>query len=162
MLKADDVARLLTLLAELLPNAQAGYDPDFLTSQPTHFFVREYVREQVLINLRAEVPHAVAVSVDRIEDAPEIFRASLTIHVEKQGQRGILVGRGGSTIKRIGIGARQRIEALLGKQVHLELFARVTPRWKDMPRQLAELGYTPGGTDAQGLTRKILEPEEPT
>jgi GTP-binding protein Era len=67
--------------------------------------------------------------------------ARATVHVEKPGQRKILVGAGGTKIRQIGIGARQRLEALLGTQVHLELYVRVTPRWKDVPRQLAELGY---------------------
>jgi GTP-binding protein Era len=75
-----------------------------------------------------------------------------TLHVDKVGQRRILVGNGGSKIKEIGSAARARIEALVGRQVYLELFVRVSPRWKDAPRQLAELGYIPGG-DADDATR---------
>ena len=88
-----------------------------------------------------EVPHAVAVSVDEIDESEDDFRASATIHVHKQGQRAILVGSGGQVIKSIGIGARKRLGELLGKRVHLRLFVRITPRWRETPRMLAELGY---------------------
>jgi len=105
------------------------------------FFAREYVREQVLLHAASEVPHAVAVSVEQFSEGEKVTVIKATIHVEKTGQRAILVGRGGAMIKEIGIGARKRLEELLGKKVHLELFVRVTERWKSVPRQLSELGY---------------------
>jgi GTP-binding protein Era len=119
----------------------AGYSPDTLTDRPTRYFVREYVREQVLAATQGEVPHAVAVSIDSYEEG-KILRIQATLHVEKEGQRRILVGNGGSKIKEIGSAARARIEALVGQQIYLELFVRMSPRWKNTPRQLAELGYT--------------------
>ncbi len=141
--KPGDVERLLGVIAEHLPEAPPGYDEDTLTDRPTSFFVREYVREQILQQTGSEVPHAAAISIDRIDDTPKTFIVKATIHVDKTGQRVILVGRGGERIRDIGIAARQRIETLVGKQVHLELFVRVSPRWRDVPRQLAELGYEP-------------------
>jgi len=145
----DGVARVVDELEALLPEGPAGYDTSTLTDRSTAFFVKEYIREQALLSARSEVPHAVAVSVEKFLEGKRAVVIKATIHVEKVGQRAILVGRGGSKIKEIGILARQRIEALLGRKVHLELFVRVTPRWKGVPRQLAELGYdTPssGGT----------------
>jgi GTP-binding protein Era len=81
--------------------------------------------------------------VDRIEHGPNLTRIAATLHVEKPGQRKILVGHAGAAIREIGTASRQRIEELLDRHAHLELFVRVTPRWRNAPRQLAELGYTP-------------------
>jgi GTPase len=91
--------------------------------------------------MRSEIPHAVAVSIDEFEEGPKSSSIKATIHVEKVGQRRILIGTGGLQIKEIRVGAQARIAELLGHKVHLELFVRVTPQWKSMPRQLAELGY---------------------
>lgn len=144
----DGVKRVLDEIESMLPEGPAGYDPSTLTDRSTAFFVREYIREQALLAARSEVPHAVAVSVDKFEEGKRATVIKATIHVEKPGQRTILVGKGGSKIKEIGTQARKRIEALVGHKVHLELFVRVTPRWKDVPRQLAELGYDrPPGSD---------------
>ncbi len=141
-LEPASVERVLGVLSEWLPEAPAAFDEDTLTDRPTSFFVREYIREQVLLGAQREVPHAVAVSLDRFEQGASLTRISATLHVEKVGQRKILVGTGGERIKHIGTAARARIEALLGHQVHLELFVRVTPEWRELPRQLAELGYS--------------------
>jgi GTP-binding protein Era len=140
-LEDDGVGRVLDEVGKLLPEGPEGYDESTLTDRPASFFAREYIREQVLRSTAGEVPHAVAVSIDEFSETERLAVIKATLHVEKPGQRAILVGRGGSKIKEIGIGARRRIEELLGKKVHLELFVRVTPRWKDVPRQLAELGY---------------------
>jgi GTPase len=140
-LEKDGVDRVLDEIAQHLPEGPAGYDDSTLTDKPTTFFVREYVREQVMLATDGEVPHAVAVSVEEFSETAKVVIIKATIHVEKVGQRAILVGQGGSKIKEIGIGARKRLEELVGRKVHLELFVRVTERWKSVPRQLAELGY---------------------
>jgi GTP-binding protein Era len=137
----DGIDRLLSEIREHLADGPPGYEEDTLTDRPTAYFVREYIREAVLLKTSGEVPHAVAVTVDRMRVGKRLTRISATIHVEKAGQRGIIVGRGGSMLTEIGTAARLRIEELLGSHVHLELFVRVTPRWKHVPRQLAELGY---------------------
>lgn len=135
------VEELLDELASRLPEGPPGYDEDTLTNRPVLFFVREYIREAVLNQLRSEVPHAVAVSIDQADESPRLLRIGATIHVEKVGQRKIVVGKAGEQIKALGIAARERIEALVQKKVHLQLFVRVTSEWKNVPRQLAELGY---------------------
>jgi GTP-binding protein Era len=139
-----DAPRLLEALLALAPEGEPGHPEDTLTDRPSSFFAAEYVRESVLIATRAEVPHAVAVAIDEFLETPELVRIRATLHVEKPGQRKILVGSGGATIRDVGINARKRIEALLGRKVFLELFVRVTPRWRDAPRMLAELGHEPG------------------
>lgn len=138
---------LLGEVASHLPEGTPAYDEDTLTNRPVLFFVQEYIREAVLNQLTSEVPHAVAVSIDFADEGPHLLRLGATIHVEKVGQRKIVVGKGGERIKALGIAARQRIEELVEKKVHLELFVRVTSEWKNMPRQLAELGYDPGTGD---------------
>jgi GTP-binding protein Era len=142
----DGVERVLEALAEVLPEGEAGFDEDTLTDRPTSFFAREYIREQVLLAMRSEIPHAVAVSIDEFIEGEKASSIKATLHVDKVGQRIILIGTGGLQIKAIRVGAQKRISQLLGHKVHLELFVRVTPQWKSMPRQLAELGYeTPVG-----------------
>src|SRR5690606_39196478 len=121
VLRDDGVDRVLDELVALLPESEPAYAADTLTDRPMQFFVREYVREQILNATRGEVPHAVAVTVDRYEEG-RIPRIAATIHVEKPGQRKILVGEGGAMLRRIGTAARKRIEHLVGKHVYLELF----------------------------------------
>jgi GTP-binding protein Era len=140
-LENDGVDRLLDEIAALLPEGEAGYPDDTLTDKPSTFFVREYVREQVLLGLKGEIPHAVAVSIDTFDEASDKLRIAATIHVEKIGQRKIVVGTGGTVIKALRLGAEKRLARLLGRKVKLELFVRITPRWKETPRMLAELGY---------------------
>jgi GTP-binding protein Era len=143
----EGVELLLDELAKLLPEGPPGYDADTLTDRPVTYFIREYVREQVLLCARREVPHAVAVSVDKVEETPERITVYATLHVEKLGQRKIVVGKGGSQIKEIGTKARRRIAELVAKKVHLELFVRITPRWRNATRLLAELGYEPAAQE---------------
>jgi GTPase len=142
-LAGDGVERVLSEVARLLPEREGRFQPDEVTDRPVSFFAREYIREQVLATASREVPHAVAVTLDSIVERSTGLHVSATIHVEKVGQRQILVGRGGENIKEIGTQARQRLAELAEQPVHLKLFVRVTERWRNMPRQLAELGYAP-------------------
>jgi GTP-binding protein Era len=103
--------------------------------------VGELVREPILLSTREEIPHAVAVEVERFEERGETVHIDATIHVERDGQKRILIGRGGEKLKAIGSAARPRIEALIDKKVYLSLWVRVTPDWTESERRLAELGY---------------------
>jgi GTPase len=154
LLAPDGATQLLKELVPLLPLGEKAYADDTLTDRPSSFFVREYVREQVLVLAKREVPHAVAVSIDRISETERELFAEATIHVEKVGQRKILVGHGGVNVKEIGIKARQRLEGLLSKPVVLKLFVRVTPRWRNSARLLAELGYESSGEAAAGSSAR--------
>ncbi len=155
----DGVDRVLDALVAALPEGAAGFDEDTLTDRPTSFFAREYIREQVLLAMRGEIPHAVAVSIDEFVEGQKSSTIRATVHVEKIGQRKIIIGTGGLQIKQIRVGAQARIAVLLGHKVHLELFVRVTPQWKSMPRQLAELGYdAPPGIGKVEAVKKIKRP----
>lgn len=151
MTRDDGIDRVLAALVEALPEREPDYPEDMLTDRPVQFFVREYVREQILNATRGEVPHAVAVTIDSYEDE-KIARIKATIHVDKVGQRKILIGQGGAMLVRIGSAARKRIEELIEKRAHLELFVRVTERWKNAPRMLTELGYSVAELEAQRPT----------
>jgi GTPase len=151
------VDRLLGEVASRLPEAPKGYSDDTLTDRPLRFFIREYIREAVLHVTGREVPHASAVSVDQVEEKENALIAMATIHVEKEGQRKIMIGRGGEMVREIGSRARKRLETLNDKKVHLELFVRLTPRWRNIPRQLAELGYE-GAPEGDGLSPKSKKP----
>lgn len=142
-LREDGVDRVLGELAKWVPESERHFDSDEMTDRPITFFAREYIREQVLALVSSEVPHASAVTLDAVEERETGLHVSATIHVEKVGQRIILVGRGGQMVKEIGTAARQRLSELTGQPVHLKLFVRVTDRWRNMPRQLSELGYDP-------------------
>jgi GTP-binding protein Era len=151
-LRADGIGRVLDEVARLLPEGEPRHAADALTDRPLRYFAAEYVREPILAATAEEVPHAVAVAIDRFVEPPGGGTLSIaaTIHVERPGQKKILVGRGGGLLKRIGTQARQRIEALTGRRVMLELWVRVTENWRERPAMLAELGYEIGSTPRDG------------
>jgi GTP-binding protein Era len=132
-------AGLDTLLAEIvrrLPPGPALYPPDYITDQPVRFLATELVREKVLRSTREEVPHSVAVVVDQWEETERLTRISITIFVERDGQKAIIIGARGAMLKKIGTEARQDMESLLGRKVFLELFVKVRPGWREDSRFL--------------------------
>jgi GTPase len=137
----DGVDRILDEIEKLLPEAPARFAEDDLTDRPTRFLVGEFVREPILLTMREEIPHAVAIEVTQFQEKGETVHIEATIHVEREGQKRIVIGKGGEKLKGIGTAARARIEALLGKKVYLALWVRVTPDWTDSVRSLTELGY---------------------
>lgn len=146
----DGLDRILEELGRLMPEGSERYTGETLTDRSASYFVREYVREQVMLSCWREVPHAVAVTIDEFETGKRGAEIKATIHVEKSGQRGVLIGEGGRQIQLISRGARKRLATLLGSEVKLTLFVRVTESWKNEPRRLAELGYEEAG--ARSLT----------
>lgn len=152
-IKANGVERVVDEIAKLLPEGAFKYGEDDLTDKPMRFFAAEYVREQILRATAAEVPHAVAVVVDQfVEPAGGgVARVDATIHVERPGQKRILIGTGGEMLKRVGTAARKRFEALYGRQINLKLWVRVTPNWRESTKELEELGYKPRASgEAEG------------
>jgi GTP-binding protein Era len=144
--RADGLERLLKELRELLPEQPFLYEPDTLSDQPVRFFVAEFVREQILQHTRQEVPHGVAVVVERFDESTDVPHIEIAIHVAREGHKGILVGAKGNMMKRIGTAARMRVEKMLGRKVHLKLWVRTTPDWMNDPAMLRDLGYGPEST----------------
>lgn len=132
---------LLTQLISTLPVGPYYYPPDLVTDQPERFIMGEQIREQILGLTREEVPHSVAVVIDRVEEAPKITRILATIYVERPSQKAILIGKSGAMMKEIGSQARQQIQKLVLGKVYLELFVKVQPKWRTSNLRLAELGY---------------------
>jgi GTP-binding protein Era len=144
--RSDGLERLLKELRELLPEQPFLYEPDTLSDQPVRFFVAEFVREQILQHTRQEVPHGVAVVVERFDESTDVPHIEIAIHVAREGHKGILVGAKGNMMKRIGTAARMRVEKMLGRKVHLKLWVRTTPDWMNDPAKLRDLGYGPEST----------------
>ncbi|WP_066378164.1 MULTISPECIES: GTPase Era [unclassified Anabaena] len=133
--------QLQTLLVENLDYGPFYYPPDLVTDQPERFIMGELIREQILLLTREEVPHSVAIAIDQVEETPSITRVLATIHVERDSQKGILIGKGGSMLKAIGSAAREQIQKLISGKVYLELFVKVQPKWRHSRFRLSELGY---------------------
>ena len=108
-----------------LPEAPAYFPEDQFTDQPERFLAAEIIREKAMVVSRKEVPHAVAVLVESFEESDRLIKISATIQVEREGQKGILIGRGGETIKEIGTAARKELEEILGTKIFLELRVKV-------------------------------------
>ncbi|EGJ35690.1 MULTISPECIES: GTPase Era [Moorena] len=140
-LTADRLDLLQQKLIERLEPGPYYYPPDFLTDQPERFIMGELIREQILLLTREEVPHSVAITIDLVEEQPKITRIFATINVERDSQKGILIGKKGNMLKQIGTAARQQLQKLVAGQVYLELFVKVKPKWRQSRLRLLELGY---------------------
>ncbi|MBS9390585.1 GTPase Era [Dolichospermum sp. UHCC 0315A] len=136
-----ELSQLQDLLISHLQPGPFYYPPDLVTDQPERFIMGELIREQILLLTRQEVPHSVAIGIDLVEESPKITRVLATIHVERDSQKGILIGKGGTMLKSIGSEARQQIQKLIAGKVYLELFVKVQPKWRHSRVRLAELGY---------------------
>jgi len=140
-LNGDGCEALVQALSAALPPGPHLYPPDAVSDQPERLLLAELIREQVLQHTREEVPHSVAVMIDRVvEDGPRTAVLA-TVLVERSSQKGILIGKGGSMLRTIGQGARLQMQKLIAGPVYLELFVKVVPGWRSHPARLAELGY---------------------
>lgn len=136
-----NVLQLKTMLGESLPLGPRFYPEDMLTDQPERFYVAELIREQIFLQLRQEIPYSIAVTVDEFrEDRPKVF-VGATIVVEKNSQKGIVIGSGGRTLKSIGRQAREQIEAFIDQPVYLDLRVKVYENWRKKDSMLKGLGY---------------------
>lgn len=144
-LKKRHLGPLLDLLAASLPVGEALFEADTLTDMDMRTAAAEIVREQALMACRDEVPHSVAVGVDDYREREDgIHAISATLYVERESQKGIVIGAGGARLKQIGTRARQRLERLVDAKVFLKLWVKVRKDWKEDPRFLKELGYPSG------------------
>lgn len=141
--KGDNVDRLESLLIHYLPEGQPLYPLDQLTDQPERFIIAEVIREKVFQLAYQEVPYAVAVEVEQVKarEGRNLTDVEATIYVEKESQKGIIIGRGGAMLKKIGEQARPEIEMLLGTKVFLSLWVKVRPDWQTDDESLKRFGY---------------------
>lgn len=137
----EGLEELQQKLIEKLDPGPYYYPPDLVTDQPERFIMGELIREQILLLTREEIPHSVAITMDAVEETPEITRILATINVERDSQKGIVIGSKGSMLKSIGSAAREQMQKLIAGKVYLELFVKVQPKWRQSRIQLAELGY---------------------
>jgi GTP-binding protein Era len=140
-LKRKGLDTLLGKIVEALPAGPAYFPEDQITDQPARFMAAEIIREQILLNTSEEIPYATTVVVDSFEEGERLTRIAATIYCERQGQKGILVGKGGQMLKRIGTAARVQIERMLGTKLFLELFVKAEPGWRDSRRFVEELDW---------------------
>ncbi len=139
--QGDGIELIIAALAKLMPESPPLYPEDTLTDRSERFFVAERVREAVIEETGEEVPYVTAVEIDAFDEKAPVPRITASIHVERPGQKKIVVGRGGERIRAIGSRARAEVEKMLGKQVFLELWVKVTPDWTRSTETLARFGY---------------------
>ena len=140
-LTGDGVDRVLEKFIAYLPTGEPHFPPDQYTDQPERFLAAELIREKAMAGTFHEVPHAVAVLVDSFEETDRLIRIRATIYVEREGQKGILIGRAGASLKKIGTAARKELEEILGTKIFLELFVKVLRDWHDNPQLVRQLDW---------------------
>lgn len=142
-LKGDGVERLIEVFSGYMPEGPALYPEDALTDLPERFIAAEIIREKLFRALTAELPYSIAVTIERWRDRARdgLIEIQAAIHVERDSQKGIVIGKGGSMLKQVGIYARKDLERLLGTQVHLELFVKVEKAWTRSAGGMRKLGY---------------------
>jgi GTPase len=140
-LKRDGLDLLLTQVESALPAGKPYFPQDQLTDQPMRFMAAEIIRERVLLETEKEIPYATTVIIDSFEEGAKLTRISATIYCEREGQKGILIGKKGQMLKRIGTLARGQIERMIGTKVFLELYVKVQPRWRESKSFVEELDW---------------------
>jgi GTPase len=124
-----------------LPEAPPLFPSDQFTDQPERFLAAELIREKAILATREELPHAIAVLVDSFDEREGLAKIRATLYVEREGQKGILIGRAGETIKKIGVQARKELRSMLGVQIFLELFVKVQPNWRQNSAMVRQLDW---------------------
>jgi len=140
-LRGDGCAELLEEVFKNVPEGEPFFPEDQITDQPERFLASEIIREKAIQLTYHEVPHALAVIVDKFEETSKLLRIEVTMHVERNSQKKILIGHKGDMLKRIGTQARKELESLLGTKVYLGLFVKVMPNWRENPMQVRELNW---------------------
>ena len=135
------IEQLFEAIKAALPDSPPFFDKDQLTDKPSRFFVDEIIREKILLNYDKEIPYSVEVEVESFQEEESLIRISAIIFVERDSQKGIIIGKGGVALKRVGSQARKDIEAFFGKQVFLQLFVKVDRDWRSSQSRLRHYGY---------------------
>lgn len=136
-----NVSNLMSRIVELLPPSPPFFGKDALTDKPARFFVTEIIREKILLNYSQEIPYSVEVLVEKFEEKENSIHIMAVIYVERDSQKGILIGKGGSMLKKIGTEARKDIETFFDKKVFLEMFVKVEKDWRNKENKLKAFGY---------------------
>jgi GTP-binding protein Era len=136
-----NVKEVFARILELLPESPAYYPKDALTDKPERFFVNETIREKILLNYDKEIPYAVEIETEEFLEDEKIIRIRSVIMVERDTQKGIIIGHKGEALKRVGMQSRQDLEKFFGKQIHIEMFVKVNKDWRSNQYQLRRFGY---------------------
>ncbi len=136
-----NVANLMSRIVELLPPSPPYFGKDALTDKPARFFVTEIIREKILLNYDKEIPYSAEVIVEKFEESEKAIHIMAVIYVERDSQKGIIIGKGGSMLKKVGTEARKDIEKFFNKSVYLEMFVKVEPNWRNKENKLKSFGY---------------------
>ncbi|MBQ2046285.1 MAG: GTPase Era [Muribaculaceae bacterium] len=136
-----NVQNLMARIVDLLPECPPYFGKDALTDKPARFFVTEIIREKILLNYDKEVPYSVEVIVEKFDESDDAIHIMAVIYVERDSQKGIIIGRGGSMLKKVGIDARKDIATFFGKRIFLEMFVKVEPNWRNRENKLRSFGY---------------------
>jgi len=135
------VSELLQMLIELLPESPAYFPKDQLSDRPEKFFVNESIRKSILEHYDKEIPYAAEVVTESFKEEEKIIRIQAVILVERETQKGIIIGHKGEQLKKVGIAARKDLTSFFGKKFHIELFVKVQKNWRSNPQQLKRFGY---------------------
>ncbi len=136
-----NVSNIMARIVELLPESEPYFGKDALTDKAARFFVTEIIREKILTTYDKEVPYSTEVLVEKFDEKDGAIHIMAVIYVERDSQKGIIIGKGGTKIKHVGIEARKDIETFFGKRVYLELFVKVEPNWRNRENKLRQFGY---------------------
>lgn len=140
-LEKFNVTPLFNRIKELLPESPPFFEKDQLTDKPARFFVNEIIREKILLHYDKEIPYAVEVVVEQFQEEDKLIRINAVINVERDSQKGIIIGHGGKSLKKVGTDARKDLEAFFEKKVFLELYVKVEKDWRNKEMKLRGFGY---------------------
>ncbi|MFK8266692.1 GTPase Era [Capnocytophaga cynodegmi] len=140
-LESFQTAEVFNRIVELLPESPPFFPKDQLTDKPERFFVNEIIREKILLNYKKEIPYAVEVETEAFVESEQIIHIRSVIMVERETQKGIIIGHKGEALKKVGTQARADLEKFFGKQIHIEIFVKVNKDWRSNTRQLRRFGY---------------------
>lgn len=132
---------ILKRIKELIPASPPYFDKEQFTDKSERFFVTEIIREKILLNYKKEIPYSVEPEVEEFKRSEKIIRIKAVIHVERDSQKGIIIGKKGAALKKIGVESRKDLEDFFGVQIHLELFVKVSKDWREKPGMLRSFGY---------------------
>ena len=136
-----NVKTLMARIVEILPECPPYFGKDALTDKPARFFVTEIIREKILLNYDKEVPYSVEVIVEKFDESDDAIHIMAVIYVERDSQKGIIIGKGGSMLKKVGVEARKDISTFFGKRIYLEMFVKVEANWRNRENKLRSFGY---------------------